>query len=162
MKFLFVIVTLLLAPKECDQKKSDKESAKTELVNNDETSKQQQEEYTIEYTAMSRGFYKEISVNSSTIAIKNNRSSEAVSRPCNKELWGEIIAKLEGMDVENLSKLEAPTQKRFVDGAAIAKIKIIYKGSTYQSSEFDHGFPPEEIKFLCDKILEISSNDKKE
>ena len=162
MKFLFSILALLLTVKECDQKKSTEETSKTELVNNNETGRMQQEECTIEYTAMSRGFYKEIRVNSSTIAIKNTRGSEAVSHACSEELWGEIMAKLESLDVKNISKLEAPTQKRFADGAAIGKLRIIYKDTTYQSSEFDHGYPPEEIKFLCDKIVEISSNKKKE
>ncbi len=160
MKFLFSLLALLLTAKECDQKKSAKDTIKLEIVNNEEAARLQQEECTIEYTAMSRGFYKEITVNSSTIATKNSRGSEAVSQECNKELWGEILAKLESFDVENLSKLEAPSQKRFVDGAAIGKLRIIYKDTTYQSSEFDHGYPPKEIELLCNKILEISSDKK--
>ena len=161
MKFLFSILALLLTVKECDQKKSAEDKTKTELVSNNDTAKMQQEEYTIEYTAISRGFYKEITINSSTIAIKNSRGSEAITHECTQELWEEIKAKLDSIDVENLSKLKAPSEKRFVDRTAIANIKIIYKDTTYQSSEFDHGHPPKEIKPLCDKILGIS-NSKKE
>lgn len=156
MKILFSILALLLTAKECDQKKPEKDSAKTELVNTNEKATQQQDGYTIEYTAMSRGFYKEIIVNNSTIAIKNSRNAEASVQSCSKEVWDEMLSKLKSMDVDNLSKLEAPTQKRFSDGTAIGKLTIKYNDSTYQSSEFDHGYPPEEIKFLCDKLLEIS------
>lgn len=161
MKFLFSILALLLTVKECDQKKAEEDTTKTELVNNEQNLKQQQQEdYTIEYTAMSRGYYKEITVNSSIISVKNSRASEAISQDCSKELWTEIMVKLDSMDVENISKLEAPSQKRFADGAAIGKLRIIYKDTTYQSSEFDHGNPPKEIELLCNKIIEISSDKK--
>ena len=159
MKFLYIILVLLIAPKECDQKKTEKEStSKTELVNTNKKATQQQDDYTIEYTAMSRGFFKEIIVTNSTVAIKNSRNEEASVQTCNREVWDEMLSKLKSIDVESLSKLEAPSQKRFYDGAAIGKLSIKYKDSTYQSSEFDHGNPPEEIKFLCDKILEISNS----
>ena len=160
MKILFSILVLLITVKDCDQKKSEEDKTKTEIVNDNEIAKLQQEAYTIEYTAMSRGFYNEISVNSSTISTKKNRGSEAISKACSKELWAEIMEKMKNIDVANISKLEAPTQKRFADGAAIGKLRIIYKDTTYQSSEFDHGHPPKEIRLLCDKILEISSNIK--
>ena len=161
MKFLFVILALLLAPKECDQKKSVEDTGKTEFVNNQDTATQQQE-CTIQYTAITRGSYKEVIIDGKTISIKNDRNSEPVVKDCNDELWKNIMQKVDSIDVKSLSSLVAPTEKRFYDGAAHANIKITIDEKTYESQEFDHGFPPEEIKILCDKILDISSNDKKE
>ncbi len=160
MKFLFSILALLLTVKECDQKKSAEDKIKTEIVSNEKTAKQQQEECTIQYTAISRGFYNEININSSTISVKKGRTAELESKTCSKEIWDTIMNKLDSIDVESISKLEAPTTKRFHDGAAIAKIKVILKDTTYQSSEFDHGYPPKEIELLCNKILEASISKK--
>lgn len=161
MKFLIVILALLLAPKECDQKKSEKDNtSKTEIVNNEQTARQQQEDVTIGYTATSRGSYKEVHIKNAMITVKNGRDSKAISKPCSEEQWNDIMKELKSIDVTSLEKLEAPTQKRFFDGAAIANFKITIKDTTYQTPAFDHGAPPKEIKVICDKILEISSNIK--
>ena len=161
MKFLIIILALLLAPKECDQTKSEKDNAsKTELVNNEETARLQQEDVTIEYTAMSRGSYKEVHIKNAIITVKNGRDSKAISKSCSEEQWNDMMEELKSIDVTSLAKLEAPTQKRFYDGAAIANFKITIKDTTYQTPAFDDGIPPKEIKVLCDKILEISSNIK--
>ena len=162
MKFLFIILALLLAPEKCEQKKSEVNSTKTEVVNNPETIRQQQKDITIEYTAITRGSYKEIIMDGKTISIKNSRNSEPVIRDCNDELWKNIMQKVDSIDVKALSSLVAPTQKRLYDGAAHANIKITMDGKMYETQGFDHGFPPEEIKFLCDKIIEVASNDKKD
>jgi hypothetical protein len=56
------------------------------------------------------------------------------------------------MKLDSLPKLKAPTEKRFYDGAAIANFKITFKDSTYETTSFDHGFPPKEIKKFVNKI----------
>ena len=62
------------------------------------------------------------------------------------------MQELNKIDLENLPNLKAPTEKRFYDGAAIANLNIIYKGKKYQTSNFDHGFPPMEIKRLFEIV----------
>ena len=160
MKFLFSILALLLTVKECDQKKANKDSIKTELVSNEENLRQQQEDVTIEYTAVSRGYYKEVLIKNAMITVKNGRDAKVISKACSDEQWNAMMKELKSIDVTSLSKLEAPTQKRFYDGAAIANFKITIKDSTYQTPAFDDGIPPIEIKVICDQILEISSEIK--
>lgn len=160
MKFLFSILALFLTVKECDQKKADKDTIKEQIVNNEKTAMQQQE-YTIEYSAMSRGFFKELKLDGKTISIKNDRNSQPVIKECNEELWNSIMQKMDSINLKGLSNLVAPTQKRLYDGAAHANIRITVDGKTYETQGFDHGFPPEEVKFICDKLLEMS-DDKKE
>ena len=55
--------------------------------------------------------------------------------------------------MEKVPTLKDPTQKRFYDGAAIANLKIRYKNKDYQTSDFDHGFPPVEIEKVVNKIV---------
>ena len=62
------------------------------------------------------------------------------------------------MDIEQIPNLKAPTENRFFDGAAIANLKISYKGTIYESASFDHGNPPKEIEPLVKEILSISEN----
>lgn len=162
MKILFSILALLLTVKECDQKKSEKDNniSKTEMVNSEQSARQQQEDVTIEYIAVTRGFYKEVHVKNAMITVKNGRNAKALTQPCSEEQWDAMMKELKNIDVVNLSKLEAPTQKRFSDAAAIANFKVTVKDSTYSTPAFDDGTPPKEIKAICDKILEISSKIK--
>jgi hypothetical protein len=37
------------------------------------------------------------------------------------------------VELDSLSKLKAPTEKRFYDGAAIANLKITFKDKTYET-----------------------------
>jgi len=155
MKFLFSILALILMTKECGQKKLDKQSSKTEVMNNEGTAKQQEEDYTIKYSAMSRGTFKEVTVKSSTISIQKDRNSKPETRSCDSDLWREILVNIENIDLESLQKLEAPTGKRLYDGAAHATLKITVNDKTYSTSTFDHGFPPKEIQAICDKMVKF-------
>lgn len=156
MKLIFAILAILLSAKECDQKKMDKESAKSELMDNQEVTRQQQEkDYIIRYSAVSRGFFSEVAINSSMISVKKNRNAEAEIKSCDSELWRELTSKIDSIDLEMIPKLEAPTQKRFSDAAAIANLEISIGDETYKTTSFDHGYPPKEIEEICNSIVEL-------
>ncbi len=159
MKLLFSLLALIFTTKECENKNSSNESSKTEIVNS-EKANAQEKEYTIEYSAISRGTFKEIKINNSSITVKKDRNSKPVTKECTKEIWSNFTKTLDEVDLKMLSELKAPTQKRLFDGAAHATLKVKVDGETYTTSSFDHGFPPEEIKELCDKLIEISVDTK--
>jgi hypothetical protein len=50
--------------------------------------------------------------------------------------------------MDSLAKLKAPTENDLYDGAAIANFKVTFQDKTYETTSFDHGFPPKEIKKL--------------
>jgi hypothetical protein len=62
-----------------------------------------------------------------------------------------LLSEFNKVDLENLPNLKPPTQKRLYDGAAIAELKITFKGKTFETKSFDHGNPPMEIQ----KVVEI-------
>lgn len=112
----------------------------------------------IEYTANTRGFYERITITDKEVSVSSDRNATDLGltsklsdsdRTQISEYFGQI-------DLENLSNLKAPTEKRFYDGAAIANLKITYDGKTYESQAFDHGTPPAEIAGLVNKINEFS------
>ena len=156
MKLLFSILALLFMTKECDQKRSEKTSTDTEFVNKDKTSKMQEKEYTIKYSAISRGVFKEIILNRSTISIINDRNSKPTIKSCGEDVWNDMLAKLDSIDLESIHKLEGPTQKRFYDGAAHASLKITIGEKEFETQSFDHGNPPKEIELLCNRLVELS------
>ena len=107
----------------------------------------------IQYEANTRGYYNKLVLKNETISSTNDRDGKEnpIVQKVSYADWIALNDEINKVDLENLSNLKAPTEKRFYDGAAIANLKIIYKGKTYQTSDFDHGFPPMQIK----RVVEI-------
>ncbi|MFH4963578.1 hypothetical protein V8G69_01120 [Gaetbulibacter sp. M235] len=144
MKVLFIVLSLLIFDQGCINSKID------------------QDNLSIEYSAMSRGSYKLIILNKKTISIINKRNAKPIIKECNEKYWHTIMDLVKNIDLENISKLEAPTQKRLYDGAAIANLTITYNGTDYESASFDHGNPPKEIELIVKEILSVSENIEKQ
>ncbi len=154
MKLLFTLLALILTTKECENKNAVRDANKTEIVNSDKIS-QQQKDYIIEYSAISRGIFNEVIINKTGMTVQKDRNSKQVVTELSQEMREDIMNKLDGIDITLLPELKAPTEKRFFDGAAHATLKITIDGKTYSTSSFDHGFPPEELKTLCDIIVKF-------
>ena len=108
----------------------------------------------IEYTANTRGFYQKITIKNQMVAVskdRNNTDNVTNTKIADAD-WEELINDFKELKLETLKELKAPTEKRFYDGATIASLKIKYKDKDYETTSFDHGFPPKEIKKLVDKI----------
>ena len=59
--------------------------------------------------------------------------------------------------LSEIENLEAPTEKRFTDGALSASFTIKKDDVVYTSSDFDHQNPPKELKELYQFLEEFSS-----
>ncbi len=112
---------------------------------------------TLQYTATTRGFFQKIVVINQKATISRDRNGDKSPEEIviSDKDWKEIIGYFEKIDLEKVPTLKDPTQKRFYDGAAIANLKIRYKNKDYQTSDFDHGFPPVEIEKVVNKIVEM-------
>ena len=113
---------------------------------------------TLQYTASSRGFFQKIVVINQKATISRDRNGEKFPEEIaiSDKDWKEIIGYFEKIDLEKLPTLKDPTQKRFYDGAAIANLKIRYKDKNYETTDFDHEFPPAEIEKLVNKIVSLA------
>tara|TARA_R110002126_G_scaffold53122_3_gene143990 strand:- start:143 stop:586 length:444 start_codon:yes stop_codon:yes gene_type:complete len=116
--------------------------------------KQDIETAVIEYVANTRGFYQKITIEKQMVFISNDRSGKEQKDPTkiSDTDWKILIDLFQEVNLDEIKDLKSPTEKRLYDGAAIANIKITYKGISYESPSFDHGFPPFEIKKLVNKI----------
>jgi hypothetical protein len=110
----------------------------------------------IEYTANSRGLYNNTVIENKTVSVTKTRDGKPVSNSLTDAELNSLINEFQKVDLEEISSLKAPTEKRFHDGAAMANLKITYKGKTYESQTFDNGYPPEKIKNLVNTILSFS------
>ena len=110
----------------------------------------------IEYTANSRGLYNKTVIENKTVSATKTRDGKPVSNSLTDAQWNALIGEFQKVNLEEIPNLKAPTEKRFHDGAAMANLKITYKGKTYESQTFDNGYPPEKIKNLVNTILSFS------
>jgi len=133
-----LLLTLFIATGCCSQKKADMKSTQ------------------IEYSAMSRGYYKTIVVQNKAVSVVKERNAEAVKSNIDDSKWNEIVDAYSKVNLEGLSTLKAPTDKRTYDGAAIGNLKITQDGKTYETPGFDNGFPPKEIEKLVNLLVDFS------
>ncbi|MFD2822728.1 META domain-containing protein [Lacinutrix iliipiscaria] len=101
----------------------------------------QEDDYIIEYIAETRGSYKMISVKNNTVSYSNQRGIEPTSRTCSENEIKAISEQIKSIELDKLSTLEAPSNHRFTDAAAIGKFKITHNGTTYEVPQFDDGNP---------------------
>lgn len=108
----------------------------------------------LEYTANTRGFYQKITIQDQMVSVSKDRSGndKPVATKISDKNWKELVGYFETIELDSLATLKAPTEKRFHDGAAIADLQVTFKDKTYQTTSFDHGYPPEAIKKLVTKI----------
>lgn len=112
----------------------------------------------IEYTANTRGFYQKITVKNQMLTVSKDRdgNDKPVPTKISDTDWKELVDCFKKVELDSLSKLKAPTEKRFHDGAAIANLKITLKDKAYETNSFDQGFPPNEIKKLVNTITSLA------
>jgi hypothetical protein len=108
----------------------------------------------LEYNASTRGFYQKIQIQDQMVSVSKDRNGndKPIASKISDKDWKELVGYFETLNLDSLETLKAPTEKRIVDAAAFASLKVTYKDKTYQSNSFDHGNPPEAIKKLVDKI----------
>ncbi|RYJ43985.1 hypothetical protein [Flavobacterium beibuense] len=124
--------------------------------------KKESDKISFEYEAITRGSYKKIIVKQDTvITIKDRGLENVITKSLKNGEWNGILKSLEGIDLDALSEIKAPSVKHQVDAAPIANLKVIRGDKTYQSSSFDHGNPPQEIKDVVEKIISASDLQKK-
>ena len=116
----------------------------------------QETDYTIEYTAQTRGMYKAITVKDNMVSIKKDRASNPYERSCSPEETTFISEQINTLKLVELNDLEAPSKAHQYDGAAIASLKITYNGETYQTPVFDHGKPNATIAELVNMLVSLT------
>lgn len=100
----------------------------------------------VTYNAQTRGAYETIQLTKdiATYTSQNKKEIYTLTDAESKQL--KLI--INQLDLGSISGLVAPTEGRFSDKAMIANITIKKDKELYQSSDFDHGNPPEKLQAL--------------
>ena len=142
MKTLAVIFLSLFFAKSCDGQKQDLSSA------------------VVEYTASTRGYYRQVSLTSEKVSVNADRDGKAAPIVVNltdrdKQEFQKLF---ENLDIEAIPTYKSPTEKRFYDGAAAAQLVVIIGDKRYESQAFDHRDAPAELEAFVNKIISFIPN----
>lgn len=117
----------------------------------------------VTYEASTRGFFEIIEVSEDHVMTSNDRNLEVkqtVNMPLNK--WNDLQSNIERIDLNSLSTLEAPSLGHQSDRSAMATLKIIAGGETYQTPVFDNGNPPKSIENIVNMVISMKKMAEKQ
>ncbi|MES2545275.1 MAG: hypothetical protein V4548_10345 [Bacteroidota bacterium] len=150
MKLLTFLASVLLICTSCNCQK------KAVTASNSEAKTMSVQPIVMEYEAYTRGFYYRATIENQSISVTKQREIVPIAKKISDTDWKEILELYKKVNLKGLPSLKAPSEARFYDGAAIAHFKIISGKTPYQSSDFDAGNPPVEIKIIVEKILALA------
>ena len=112
----------------------------------------------VQYTANTRGFFQKVIISNKKMSISRDRNGNTPMEQfdISDKDWNELVKYFQKINLEEIPNLKDPTQKRFYDGAAIADLKIRFEDKNYETTQFDHGFPPKEIEEFVNKIVSLA------
>jgi hypothetical protein len=115
----------------------------------------------LEYEANTRGFYQKITIENKKVTVSSDREAKGKGETTSisDADLKELVAAFQSIKLNDLASFKDPTQKRFYDGAAIANLKVSKDGKEYQTTDFDHGFPPVEIEKFINKIVSFGKKE---
>lgn len=112
----------------------------------------------ISLSERTRGTIRDFTLSNGKLESSINGNINSQELPQND--WSKIVEYTEEINAEDISKLESPSTKRYSDAALASHITITKNGSDYQSSTFDSGNPPLELKNLYNEIQRIIETKK--
>ena len=127
-------------------------------------SKEANDDVSFTYTAVTRGTNNKIVVKEGTIETSQSRlGDKPVTRTLTDAEWTAVKDAYSKVTVKDdeLGAIVPPSKKHQFDGALIANLTVTHGNKEFNTSAFDHGNPPTEIKPLVDKIIGLSDLDKK-
>lgn len=116
------------------------------------------EEATIQYSFFSRGHRQNILIAHGKMEVSGTKMGESYSqsRELSKDEQKALFELAKELQLDQLSKLKAPSNKHTFDGAPHATLRIVYEEKEYASTTFDHGNPPAEIAAFVEKIVALA------
>ncbi|MFT7899155.1 hypothetical protein VBY74_04135 [Tenacibaculum ascidiaceicola] len=108
----------------------------------------------IAYEAQTRGSMVQLIVEGNNLSYKTYQKEG--TKEVTKGQLEELKAIINELNLEEISNLKAPSEKRITDGALHAEFTIKIADKEYKSITFDAGNPPKELKKLEDFLYKLS------
>ncbi|MBQ0770076.1 MAG: hypothetical protein KBT58_12365 [Bizionia sp.] len=120
----------------------------------------QNENISLEYSAVTRGSYKSITITNKVVSWVNERNAKAQTLKLDDKQWRQVVELTNAIDLVAIPELEAPTKAHEYDGAAIGTLIVSKNGVTYQSQAFDAGNPNTVLADLIEKMIALTNRKK--
>ncbi len=108
----------------------------------------------IAYEAQTRGSLVQLTIEGNKLSYKTHQKEG--TKEVTKEQLEELKRIVSELNLDEISDLKAPSEKRITDGALHAEFTIKIADKEYKSSIFDAGNPPKELKKLEDLLYSLS------
>ncbi len=108
----------------------------------------------IAYEAQTRGSLVQLTIEGNKLSYKTYQKEG--TKEVAKEQLEELKRIVNELNLDEISDLKAPSEKRITDGALHAEFTIKIADKEYKSSIFDAGNPPKELKKLEDLLYSLS------
>ena len=94
-----------------------------------------------------------IRVENQTVFVMKSREGKPEVMKLSTNDWNDLQLMVQELNLASVPNWKAPTDKRLFDGAASANLKITKQEKTVESPSFDHGYPPEKLEKIVNKML---------
>lgn len=115
----------------------------------------------IEFTSLSRGYSREISITKDSIIesanINRSADKQMVKRKMNPKEWEKLTQSLGAVSLTEVGSLESPTMKRTFDGARHSTITLTTSKGEAVSHSFDDEQPHPKLQKLMNEISKLAS-----
>lgn len=116
----------------------------------------------IEFITATRGYQKQITINSKTITVKledhRQQGMAPVVREMKKQDWDHLLESLKDVTLAEIPLLKSPSMQRASDGARSSSIAITTNEGVIWSHEFDNERPHEKLQSLIDVITALDKD----
>ena len=113
-------------------------------------------QFSVNYKAATRGANFEYIINNERIVVNSmGLDQKNGERAITLQERNQMMALVDEMELDEIGTLIPPSNNSATDRALIASLKVSKDGKIYESSSFDEGNPPMEIKPLIDKIVAL-------
>ena len=116
----------------------------------------------IEFITATRGYQKQITMNSKTLTVKledhRQQGKAPVIREMKKQDWDNLLQSLKDVPLAEIPLLKSPTMQRASDGARSSSIAITTNEGVIWSHEFDNERPHEKLQPLISVITALDKD----
>jgi len=117
----------------------------------------------IEFSSLSRGYSKQISITKDSLIESSNVNRSAdiktVKRKVNSKEWEKLTQSIKDVSIAEIGNLESPTMKRTFDGAKHSTITLTTAKGETTTHSFDDEQPHATLQKLMSEISKLSSKE---
>ncbi|QCX01754.1 hypothetical protein FGM00_17130 [Aggregatimonas sangjinii] len=140
MKILILICTLFLSCNRCSDNMEDVQGIDF-----------------VEYSAITRGSSFSCIIDSNQIVVEFQGDEPFLKRrKIMADEWKDICESVHKLNLEDIGQLQSSTALSASDRSRIANLVISVDEMEYESKAFDEGHPPDELRWVIDKIIALA------